>query len=55
MKKLVVLLAVVAFVATSMVAFANNGPAEVKYERKKAMLLKPKTLSTSSVKVATRR
>jgi len=35
MKKLVVLLAVIAFVATtSMVAFANNGPAEVKYEVK---------------------
>jgi len=34
MKKLIVLLAVVAFVATSMVAFANNGPAEVKYEVK---------------------
>jgi len=34
MKKLVVLLAVVAFVATSMVALANNGPAEVKYDTK---------------------
>jgi len=35
MKKLVVLLAVIAFVATtSMVAFANNGPAEVKYDTK---------------------
>ncbi len=34
MKKLIVLLAVVAFVATAMLAFADNGPAKIKFEAK---------------------
>jgi len=35
MKKLVVLLAMVAFIGTAVMAFANNGPTEVKFENKK--------------------